>query len=203
MPHSPEEPGIVLERTTGCLRIAHSILGTIEVIGDEVSEDPLDIPPRDSVLDATGNDREAPPPRTAAMPTRSCACTARPSSARCARFHHGHVAAHPAGKGGGKDPGDPSDAKPVPEPKYAPFPGSGFFRIGQISPVVTAMGRRLVTEGGGNCEVRALRGGGTTRRAPARSGPRPTADPAPPGSTSSASRARTRTASPARPAGTG
>ncbi|MEV4342619.1 hypothetical protein [Streptomyces sp. NPDC049590] len=58
-PHSPDEPSIVLERTTACLRIEHSILGTIEVIGDEVSEDPLDIHLRDSVLDATGDDRTA------------------------------------------------------------------------------------------------------------------------------------------------
>ncbi|MFS8203778.1 hypothetical protein ACLVWQ_34540 [Streptomyces sp. CWNU-52B] len=58
-PHSPEEPSIVLERTTACLQIEHSILGTIEVIGDEVSEEPLDIHLRDSVLDATADDREA------------------------------------------------------------------------------------------------------------------------------------------------
>ncbi|MGW7404993.1 hypothetical protein ACWGI9_14885 [Streptomyces sp. NPDC054833] len=58
-PHSPDEPSIVLERTTACLQIEHSILGTIEVIGDEVSEDPLGIHLRDSVLDATGHDREA------------------------------------------------------------------------------------------------------------------------------------------------
>jgi hypothetical protein len=58
-PHSPDEPSIVLERTTACLQIEHSILGTIEVIGDEVSEDPLDIHLRDSILDATGHDREA------------------------------------------------------------------------------------------------------------------------------------------------
>ncbi|MFD5862227.1 hypothetical protein [Streptomyces chartreusis] len=58
-PHSPEEPSIVLERTTACLQIEHSILGTIEVIGDEVSEEPLDIHLRDSILDATGPGREA------------------------------------------------------------------------------------------------------------------------------------------------
>ncbi|MEU1162698.1 hypothetical protein ABZ372_19125 [Streptomyces sp. NPDC005921] len=58
-PHSPEEPSIVLDRTTACLQIEHSILGTIEVIGDEVTEDPLGIHLRDSVLDATGHDREA------------------------------------------------------------------------------------------------------------------------------------------------
>ncbi|MET7515275.1 hypothetical protein ABZS88_17745 [Streptomyces sp. NPDC005480] len=58
-PHSPDEPSIVLERTTACLQIEHSVLGTIEVIGDEVGEDPLDIHLRDSILDATGHDREA------------------------------------------------------------------------------------------------------------------------------------------------
>ncbi|MEV6696336.1 hypothetical protein AB0M68_04115 [Streptomyces sp. NPDC051453] len=58
-PHSPDEPSIVLERTTACLQLEHSILGTIEVIGDEVGEDPLDIHLRDSILDATGHDREA------------------------------------------------------------------------------------------------------------------------------------------------
>ncbi|MHC3474707.1 hypothetical protein ACYF6T_39275 [Streptomyces sp. 7R007] len=58
-PHSPEEPSIVLERTTACLQAEHSILGTIEVIGDEVSEDPLGIHLSDSVLDATADDRPA------------------------------------------------------------------------------------------------------------------------------------------------
>ncbi|MFF1503390.1 hypothetical protein ACFVZR_26720 [Streptomyces sp. NPDC058316] len=58
-PHSPQEPSIVLERTTACLQIEDSVLGTIEVIGDEVTEEPLDIHIRDSVLDATGNERPA------------------------------------------------------------------------------------------------------------------------------------------------
>ncbi len=58
-PRSPDEPSIVLERTTACLQVEHSVLGTIEVIGDEVSEEPLDIHLRDSVLDATADDREA------------------------------------------------------------------------------------------------------------------------------------------------
>ncbi|WP_282699975.1 hypothetical protein [Streptomyces sp. CC219B] len=58
-PHSPEEPSTVLERTTACLQAEHSILGTIEVIGDEVSEEPLPIHLRDSILDATGHDRQA------------------------------------------------------------------------------------------------------------------------------------------------
>ncbi|WP_030609757.1 hypothetical protein [Streptomyces sclerotialus] len=58
-PHSPEEPSLVLDRTTACVEIDRTVLGTIEVIGDEVSTDPLPIHIRDSVLDATGHDREA------------------------------------------------------------------------------------------------------------------------------------------------
>lgn len=58
-PHSPEEPSLVLDRTTACVRIERSILGTIEVIGEEVSHDPLAIHIRDSILDATGHDRPA------------------------------------------------------------------------------------------------------------------------------------------------
>ncbi|MFF4697379.1 hypothetical protein [Streptomyces chattanoogensis] len=58
-PHSPEEPSLVLDRTTACVEIDRTVLGTIEVIGDEVGEDPLAIHLRDSVLDATGHDREA------------------------------------------------------------------------------------------------------------------------------------------------
>ncbi|MEU3526462.1 peptidoglycan-binding protein [Streptomyces sp. NPDC038707] len=51
-----------------------------------------------------------------------------------------------AGKGG-KEPGGP---KPGTEPEYVPFPGAGFFRTGQKSHVITAMGRRLVAEGCGH-----------------------------------------------------
>lgn len=58
-PHSPEEPSLVLERTTACVAVERSILGTIEVIGDEVGDDPLDIHIRDSILDATGRGRAA------------------------------------------------------------------------------------------------------------------------------------------------
>ncbi|MDQ0778346.1 hypothetical protein QF026_006812 [Streptomyces aurantiacus] len=39
------------------------------------------------------------------------------------------------------------DPKPAPKPSYEPFPGSGFFHIGQKSAAITAMGRRLVAEG--------------------------------------------------------
>lgn len=49
-------------------------------------------------------------------------------------------------KGGGGSVPAPGP-KPAPKPKYEPFPGSGFFRVGQKSPIITAMGRRLVAEG--------------------------------------------------------
>ncbi|GGO94869.1 hypothetical protein [Wenjunlia tyrosinilytica] len=58
-PHSPEEPSLVLDCTTACVQIERSILGTIEVAGDEVGTEPLDIHIADSVLDATGSGREA------------------------------------------------------------------------------------------------------------------------------------------------
>lgn len=39
--------------------------------------------------------------------------------------------------------------KPVPKPTphYAPYPGASFFRLGKKSPIITAMGKRLVAEG--------------------------------------------------------
>ncbi|MFE1782048.1 hypothetical protein ACFW9F_05515 [Streptomyces sp. NPDC059506] len=58
-PLSPDEPSLVLDRTSACVRIERSILGTIRVVGDEVGTDPLEIHITDSVLDATGPDREA------------------------------------------------------------------------------------------------------------------------------------------------
>ncbi|HET9379523.1 MAG TPA: peptidoglycan-binding protein [Streptomyces sp.] len=51
-------------------------------------------------------------------------------------------------KGGGS-----GGTTPEPEPSYEPFPGSAFFHEGQRSPVVTAMGRRLVAEGCGHYEA--------------------------------------------------
>ena len=58
-PARPEEPSVVLERTTCCLEISRSILGTILVIADEARADPLPVHIADSVLDATAPDREA------------------------------------------------------------------------------------------------------------------------------------------------
>jgi hypothetical protein len=53
------------------------------------------------------------------------------------------------GQGGS---GPAPDPKPAPKPQHEPFPGSGFFHLGQRSPVITAMGRRLVAEGCGRYE---------------------------------------------------
>jgi hypothetical protein len=58
-PAQPEEPSLILENTTACVQIERSILGTILVITGEVDADPLRIHLADSVLDATGRDREA------------------------------------------------------------------------------------------------------------------------------------------------
>ncbi|WP_175409935.1 peptidoglycan-binding protein [Streptomyces sp. TRM64462] len=41
----------------------------------------------------------------------------------------------------------PTPAKPKPKPRYQPFPGAAFFKSRPSSPIVTAMGRRLVAEG--------------------------------------------------------
>ncbi|MGW3400304.1 peptidoglycan-binding protein [Streptomyces zhihengii] len=42
-----------------------------------------------------------------------------------------------------------STAAPKPAVQYEPFPGAAFFHTGRTSPIVTAMGRRLVAEGCG------------------------------------------------------
>jgi hypothetical protein len=57
-PTHPEEPSVVLESTDACLEISRSILGTILVIADQVTADPLPIHVADSILDATAPDRE-------------------------------------------------------------------------------------------------------------------------------------------------
>ncbi|SOD67370.1 hypothetical protein SAMN06297387_13034 [Streptomyces zhaozhouensis] len=54
-PHHPEEPSLVLERTTARVDIARSVLGAIQVIGDEVGTDPPPLRISDSVLDATAH----------------------------------------------------------------------------------------------------------------------------------------------------
>jgi hypothetical protein len=50
-------------------------------------------------------------------------------------------------KSGKLEPGKVPSTPPKPKPVYAPFPGAGFFKVGRNSPVVTAVGKRLVAEG--------------------------------------------------------
>ncbi|MDQ8702657.1 peptidoglycan-binding protein [Streptomyces sp. LHD-70] len=63
------------------------------------------------------------------------------------------------GDGDAPDPKPQPDPKPKPRPKpeqpagYAAFPGSGFFHVGQVHPVIEAMGKRLVEEGCSRYEV--------------------------------------------------
>lgn len=42
---------------------------------------------------------------------------------------------------------DQGSEPPKPSPIYAPFPGSGFFRLGKEHPLILAMGKALVREG--------------------------------------------------------
>ncbi|MFE3021127.1 peptidoglycan-binding protein [Streptomyces sp. NPDC059256] len=49
-------------------------------------------------------------------------------------------------KPGAPEPGAPEPGKPG-KPRLQPFPGAGFFTARTSSPVITAMGRRLVAEG--------------------------------------------------------
>ncbi|MEU8674699.1 peptidoglycan-binding protein [Streptomyces sp. NPDC048560] len=49
--------------------------------------------------------------------------------------------------------GGSPDGPPKPPATYEPFPGAAFFQVGRRSPVITAMGRRLVAQGCGRYEV--------------------------------------------------
>ncbi|MBT2388868.1 N-acetylmuramoyl-L-alanine amidase [Streptomyces sp. ISL-1] len=49
--------------------------------------------------------------------------------------------------------GPPKPPAPKPPARYEPFPGAAFFAPGRHSPVITAMGKRLVAEGCGRYEV--------------------------------------------------
>lgn len=59
-PRRPAEPSIELENTGACLMIEHSIVGSIQVMVDEVGRDPVAIRIRDSIVDATGVDCDSP-----------------------------------------------------------------------------------------------------------------------------------------------
>ncbi|MFG2828958.1 peptidoglycan-binding protein [Streptomyces sp. NPDC048434] len=57
----------------------------------------------------------------------------------------------PGGSGGGSGDGSTRPVPPKPQhPPYESFPGRDFFRAGARSPVITAMGARLVAEGCGH-----------------------------------------------------
>ncbi|MGY6275061.1 hypothetical protein [Methylomonas sp. MgM2] len=59
-PSQLEEPSIEITNANPCLTIEHSIIGSIQVNIDEVGIDPIRIRITDSILDATGNECEAP-----------------------------------------------------------------------------------------------------------------------------------------------
>lgn len=58
-PRRPAEPSLELIDVHGCVTIEHSIVGSIQVVHDEVLADPIPIRISDSILDATSEQREA------------------------------------------------------------------------------------------------------------------------------------------------
>ncbi len=58
-PKRPNEPSLELINTDAKVGIEHSIIGSIEVVADEVRTDPVQIAIRDSIVDATRLDRVA------------------------------------------------------------------------------------------------------------------------------------------------
>lgn len=58
-PLRPTEPSLELDDAPNCIRIEHSIIGSIQVDRDEVKEDPVTIFISDSIVDATAPDRVA------------------------------------------------------------------------------------------------------------------------------------------------
>jgi hypothetical protein len=58
-PTRPAEPSIELFNTRACLRVEHSIIGSIAVNEENLRGDPISIRMSDSVLDSTSHDREA------------------------------------------------------------------------------------------------------------------------------------------------
>jgi hypothetical protein len=58
-PKHPNEASLQLENTQACIRVEHSILGSIYVVADEVKLDPVCVRLSDSILDATSDDRVA------------------------------------------------------------------------------------------------------------------------------------------------
>jgi hypothetical protein len=59
VPGRPNEPSIELMDTRARVRIEHSIIGTIQVVSNEIKADPIKICISDSILDATSTDRDS------------------------------------------------------------------------------------------------------------------------------------------------
>lgn len=58
-PKRPAKPSLEFYKTDCRVKIEHSIVGSIQVLKDEVRSDPLEISVTDSVIDATSDEREA------------------------------------------------------------------------------------------------------------------------------------------------
>ena len=58
-PRRPSEPSLELMYSGAKIRIEHSIIGSIEVMADEVQTDPVEISISDSIVDATSETRSA------------------------------------------------------------------------------------------------------------------------------------------------
>ncbi len=58
-PKRPAKPSLELYKTDCRVKIEHSIVGSIQVLKDEVRTDPLEISISDSIIDATSDEREA------------------------------------------------------------------------------------------------------------------------------------------------
>ncbi len=59
-PGRPSEPSLELINTRACVVVEHSIVGSIQVVQDEVKTDPIPIVISDSIVDATGVDCDDP-----------------------------------------------------------------------------------------------------------------------------------------------
>lgn len=58
-PQRPAEPSLEIFSPRACVTVEHSILGSVQVVLDEVAGDPVPLRVRDSILDATSTAREA------------------------------------------------------------------------------------------------------------------------------------------------
>jgi hypothetical protein len=59
-PKRPSEPSLELSNTKARIAIEHSILGSIQVVADQVNRDPMTVHISDTILDATGSVCDSP-----------------------------------------------------------------------------------------------------------------------------------------------